>query len=135
MHAHDGADIAGQVPSAGRDGQIFARVETIGVDHKVAVVLVDMRRLASVAAVEELRQGLALNVVDGVHVEPGAVARQHDGVRLGDEVFASSILYALFRLDLGDSTIGALGGGVIPVLLSGLSFLGGVAHLLVFLSN
>src|SRR4051794_29274903 len=87
VNAHYGTDIASQVAPAGSDGEILRGVEAVSVDHEVAVVLVHIGRLAPVPAVEELWQSLALDVVDGVHVEPGAVAGQHDGVRLRNEVF------------------------------------------------
>ena len=73
MDAHDGAYVTGQVSAACGDGKVLGWVQTVGVDHKVAVVLVDVGGFASVAIVEELRQSLALNGVNGVHVEPGAV--------------------------------------------------------------
>lgn len=100
MDTHDGANIASQVSSCCSHCQILARVESVCVDHEISIVFVDMWRFAPVAIVEEFWQSLALDIVDGVHVEPGAVAGQNDRVCLRDEVFARGILYALFRLGL-----------------------------------
>lgn len=122
MHAHNRTDIAGQIAAAGGDGKVLDRVQAIGVDHKIAVVLVYRRSLAPVPVVEELWQRLPLDVVDGVHVEPGAVAGEHNGMGLGDEVFPSSILNKLLSLSLSSSV--ALG---LRALV-----LGRVAHLLIF---
>lgn len=82
VDTHDGTDISGEVTPASRDSQIFNRVQSVGVDHKVAVVLVDGRGLAAVPTVEELRHGLALDVVDRVHVKPCAIAGQNDSMCL-----------------------------------------------------
>jgi hypothetical protein len=120
VHPHDGADVAGQVATAGGDGEILDRVQPVGVDHEVAVVLVHGGGLAPVPAVEELGEGLTLDVVDRVHVEPGAVTREHNRVGLRDQVFPCGVLAELFRLGL------ASGLAVGPRLL-----LGRVAHLLV----
>ena len=86
MNTHDGADISGQVPSAGGNGQVLGGVQAVRVDHEVAVVTVDSRRLAAVAAVEELGQGLALAVVDVAHVEPCRVAGDDGRVGLRNKV-------------------------------------------------
>lgn len=75
MNTHDGTDITSQVPSAGCDCQVLNGVETICVDHKVTVVLVDSWRFASVSVVEEFSHGLAFDFVNSVHIEPSAVAR------------------------------------------------------------
>jgi hypothetical protein len=88
MDAHDCADISSQVPSTGRDGEVLGRVQAVCVDHEVAVVAVHSRRLAAVAVVEELGQGLALAVVDVSHVEPGRVARNDGRIGLGHEMGA-----------------------------------------------
>jgi len=127
VDAHDGADISSQVPPAGSDGQVLGRVEAVGVDHEVAVVAVDGGRLAAVAAVEELWQGLALAVVDVAHVEPGRIAGDDGRVCLRDEVRARSSLQVGLCGGLGVSSFGA-----VPVLL----LLGVVqaAHLLVVLA-
>lgn len=100
MHTHNGANITSQVSAAGSDSEIFDRVQTVGVDHEIAVVFIHSRGFASVAVVEELGHGLALNLVDGIHVEPGRVARENDGVSLRDEVVASRGLDGLLGLDL-----------------------------------
>ncbi len=84
VHAHNRTDIAGQVTAAGSDCKIFHRVQPVGVDHKVAIILVYRRGLAPVPVVEELWQRLPLNAVDGVHVEPSAVAGKHNRVCLGN---------------------------------------------------
>lgn len=82
VHTHDRANIASKVTSTGCDGKIFHRVEPVGINHEVTIIFIDSWSLASVAVVEELGQRLALNVVNRVHVEPGAITWQHDGVRL-----------------------------------------------------
>ena len=74
MDSHDGADISGQITSASSDCQILLGVESIRIDHEVSVVLVYSRRLASIAAVEELGQGFLFDVRNLVHIKPGAVA-------------------------------------------------------------
>ena len=86
MNAHNRTNIASKIATARSDSQVFDRVQTVGVDHEIAVVLVGRRGLASVAAVEELCQSLFLDGIDGVHVEPSGVARENDCVGLGDEL-------------------------------------------------
>ena len=127
VDAHDGADIASQVPPAGSDGEVLGGVQAVGVDHKVSVVFVHGRRFAAVAAVEELGQSLALAVVDVAHVEPGRIAGDDGRVCLRDEVRARSSLQVSLCGGLGVCSFGPL-----PVL-----FLLGVvqaAHLLVVLA-
>lgn len=92
VDAHDCAHVTSQVPATGCHSQVFDGVEAICVDHKIAVVLVNSRRLASISVVEELRHGLALDIVDGVHVEPSAVAWENDRVGLRHKMLASSRL-------------------------------------------
>lgn len=75
VNAHDSANITSQIPSASRDSQILDGVKTICVDHEITIVLVDGRCFASVSVVEEFGHGLALDFVDNIHIEPGAVAR------------------------------------------------------------
>lgn len=86
MDTHDGANVASQIPSTRGKGQVLGRVQSIGVDHKVAVVFVNGRGFASIARVEELWQGLAFDSVDFVELKPGRVRRDHDGVGLGCQV-------------------------------------------------
>jgi hypothetical protein len=100
MHAHDCTDIAGEVATAGRDGEILNRVQPVGVDHEVTVVLVHRRRLAPVPVVEELGQCFPLDVVDRVHVEPSAVAGEHDRMGLGNQMLPRGILDELLCLGL-----------------------------------
>ena len=73
MDSHNGADISCEVTPAGSDGEVFGGVETICVDHEVAVVLVDCRCFASIAAIEEFRQGLSFFFVNQAHVKPSAI--------------------------------------------------------------
>ena len=54
----------------------------VGVDHKVPVGKVHLRRLALVLPVEELRQTPLLYGVYSVVVEPGTVAGHHNVVCL-----------------------------------------------------
>ena len=74
MDPHNRANIAGQVSAAGRHGQVLDGVQSVGVDHEVAVVLVHSRRLAPIPVVEKLGECLPFDAVDGVHIKPGAVA-------------------------------------------------------------
>jgi hypothetical protein len=53
MNPHDRADIAGQIASACSDCQVLCGIETICVDHEVAVILIYCWCLAAVAVVEE----------------------------------------------------------------------------------
>jgi hypothetical protein len=108
MHAHDGTNIASQVATAGRDGEILDRVQAVGVDHEVAVVLVHRRRLAPIPVVEELGQCFPLDVVDRVHVKPGAVAGENDRMGLRDQMFPRCVLDELFCLGLA-GTVGLAG--------------------------
>jgi hypothetical protein len=78
MDAHDGADIASQIPSACRDGQVLDWIQAVGVDHEVAIVLVHGWSLTAVPAVKKFWQGFSFDVVDVAHIEPGAIAGQDD---------------------------------------------------------
>jgi hypothetical protein len=84
MYAHDCANISSKISAASSEGKILARIETVGIDHEVAIVLVNGWSLASVPVVEELWQSLALNVVDRVHIKPSAVTWEDNGVCLRD---------------------------------------------------
>ena len=101
MDTHDGTDVAGEIAATGGDGEVLGGVEAVGVNHEVAVVAVDCGRLAAVAAIEELGQGLALAEVDVAHVEPGSVAGDDGGVRLGDKVGTRRRLQLRLGLGLG----------------------------------
>jgi len=92
MDAHDGADVAGKVAATGSDGEILCWAQTIGVHHKVAVVLVYGGGFGPVTRVEELGEGTSLDGVDLVHAVPGSVAGDDDLVRLRCEVLASLVL-------------------------------------------
>lgn len=129
MHAHDGAHITSQVAAASRDGEVLNRVEAVCVNHKIAVILVYGRGLAAIPVVEEFGQGLALDVVDGVHVEPCAVARQDDGMRLGDEVLPRGIFDELLCLSFASAI-----GRASAVCFAAFSFWR-VAHLLVLAAS
>lgn len=122
MNSHDGANITRKIAAACSNREVLDGVQAISVDHEVAVVLVHGRGLASVTVVEEFTHRLALNVVDGVHVEPGAVAGQHDGVRLGDKMFSSGGLGSLLGLGVLALIAVALGSSLLQ-LLSALSHL------------
>jgi len=54
VNSHDRADITGQISSTCRDGQVLSWVESVGVDHEVAIVFVDGGCFASVSAGKEL---------------------------------------------------------------------------------
>ena len=42
MYADHRADVAGQVPPAGRRGEVLGRVEAVRVDHEVAVAQINL---------------------------------------------------------------------------------------------
>jgi len=94
MDAHDRADVASKVATTGSDGKILCRTQTIGVDHKVTVVLVYGRRLGPVTRIEELWESTSLDGVDFVHVVPGSVAGDDNFMRLSCEVLAGLVLEA-----------------------------------------
>jgi hypothetical protein len=113
MNTHDCAYVAGQVAPTGCDCEVLDRIQPVGVDHEVAVVLEYGRGLASVSIVEELGKSLAFDVVDGVHVKPGAVAGKHDRMSLGDQMFSSSILDGFFRLRIHPFSLPTVGVRVV----------------------
>lgn len=82
VHPHNRADISSQISPAGSDRQIFYRVETVCIDHKVSIIFVYSWGLASISVIEELREGFSFDAVDLVHVEPGAITREDDRVCL-----------------------------------------------------
>ncbi len=41
VHTHNSAYVACKIPSARSDGEVFGGPETIGIDHKVPIILVD----------------------------------------------------------------------------------------------
>jgi len=88
MDTHDSADITCKVATASGDSQVFDRVKTVGVDHEITVVLISGWGLAAVAAIEELRESLLLNGVDGIHVKPRSVAGKDNGMGLCDQLLA-----------------------------------------------
>lgn len=128
MDAHDGADIASKIAAASCDGEVLDRIETISVNHKISIILINSRRLATVSVVEELGERLPLNVVDLVHVEPSAITREHNGMSLGNKMFAGSVLNRLFRLAIGSRVL--FTSSIVVLALS--LILGRVAHFLVF---
>lgn len=81
MDAHDSADIASKVASACGDSEILGWIKTVRVNHKIAIVLINSLSFTPIAVVEELWYALALNIMDRIHVKPGAVAREDN--RLG----------------------------------------------------
>lgn len=105
VHPHDGAHVSREVAPAGSNCKILARVEAVGVDHEVAVVLVHVGGLAAVSVVEELRERLLLYLVDGSHIEPCTVAWKDDGVCLRYEVLPGCTFNGFFRPHFG-STFG-----------------------------
>ena len=56
MHPHDCTHIASEIPSTRSDCLVFNRIESIRVDHEVAIVLVYSGCFASVSTIEELGQ-------------------------------------------------------------------------------
>jgi hypothetical protein len=55
MNPHDSSHITSQIPPTSRNSQILSRVQPIGIDHEIPIILVDTRRLASVPIGEEFR--------------------------------------------------------------------------------
>ena len=55
MNPHYSANIAGKIAPTCRDGEIFGRVKSVGIDHEVAIVLINPWCLAPIPAVEEFR--------------------------------------------------------------------------------
>ena len=86
MDAHDGADISGKVATAGGNRKVLDGVESIGVNHEISIVLVDGGSLAAVSAIKELGQGFLLYRVDDVHIKPGGIAGENNGMCLGDQM-------------------------------------------------
>ena len=95
MHSHDRPDISRQVPPTRRHGQVFGRVESIGVDHEISIVLVDLGRLAPVLAAEEFGQGFTLKGVHGTQVEPCRIRRDDERVGLSREVRGREVVQSL----------------------------------------
>lgn len=95
MHPHDRSYISRQVSSTRRHGQIFGRVQPIGVDHEIPIILVDLRRLASVLSAEEFGQGFTFEGVHGGEVEPCRVGRDNEWVGLGGEVGGREVMKGL----------------------------------------
>lgn len=86
MDSHDTTDISGQIAPARSDCKIFVRIKAVRIDHEVAIVFIDRRRLAAIPIVEKLRHGFPLNVVDFVHVEPPRITRNDDSVPLSYQI-------------------------------------------------
>ena len=74
MNPHNRTDISSQISPASSDREVFYRIETVRVDLKVSVVFVYSWGFASISVVEDLWEGLSFDIVDLVHVKPGAVA-------------------------------------------------------------
>ena len=64
MNAHDSAHVSGQIAPTSCDSKIFRRSESVGVDHKVAIVLVNRRCLGPIPRVEELGQSSLSGLAD-----------------------------------------------------------------------
>lgn len=97
MDAHDGTDIASQIPSTRSDSKVLGGAQAIRVDHKVTVILVYSRGLAAIPRVEELGERFLFYGVDFGHVEPGRVGGDDDVVGLRGEVLARLLLEAQTR--------------------------------------
>lgn len=54
MNPHDRSYVPSQIPPTRRDGKVLSRIQPVGVDHEVPVILVDTRRLAPIAIRKEL---------------------------------------------------------------------------------
>lgn len=82
MDSHDSTNISGEISSTCCDCKVFGRIEAVRIDHEVTVVLVNGWCLASIAAIEEFREGPLLGLVDRMHVKPCTVTGQDNGVPL-----------------------------------------------------
>lgn len=82
MYTHDSADITSEISPTSRNSQIFDRVEAIGINHEVPVVLVNSWSFASIPVVEKFWECLSFDVVDLVHIKPSAVTWKDDRVCL-----------------------------------------------------
>jgi len=58
----NGADVSSQIPSAGRGREVFRWIQSVSVDHEVAIRHVHFWRLALVFAIEEFRQSSLLDL-------------------------------------------------------------------------
>jgi hypothetical protein len=70
MDPHDGSDIPSQIPPTGSHCQILPRVESVGIDHKVPVILVNTWRLAPIPIREEFGERTTFDRVDEGQCEP-----------------------------------------------------------------
>ena len=82
MYSHNSANVTGEVPPASCDCEIFGRIESIGIDHEIAIVLVDARRFAAIPTVEEFGDALHLCLMYCIHIKPGTIARNDHGKAL-----------------------------------------------------
>jgi len=58
VNASDGAHISHKISAAGSHGQVLRWIQAVGVDHEIAIFLVNSRVLGLIFLVEKLRQGL-----------------------------------------------------------------------------
>lgn len=103
MNAHYGANVTSQVATTGCHGEIFNWVETVGVDHEIAIVFVNSRCFAPIPIVEKLCHSFTFDIMDAVHVKPGAVTRQDNSMSLRDEMIPGGGFKRFFRLGFNPS--------------------------------
>ena len=82
MNSHDSTNISSQVAPARSTGDVLCRVETVCINHEVAIRQVDLWCLWFVLPIEELWQGTFLYCVDRIVVKPCRVAWDDDVMRL-----------------------------------------------------
>jgi hypothetical protein len=70
MNPHYSSHISSQIPPTSSHSQIFPRVESVGIDHKVPVILVNTWRLAPIPIREEFGERTTFDRVDEGQCEP-----------------------------------------------------------------
>lgn len=86
VYPHNSADISGEVTATSRDSEVFNRIQSVSVDHKISVILVNGGCLAAVPTIEELCQSLLLNGVHSVHIEPCGITWENNCMCLRNEM-------------------------------------------------
>lgn len=89
MNTHDRTNITRQIPTTGRDRQVFIRIQSIGIDHEVPIghvteteqnrsavcsnesLPLHFRCFRAILGIEEFAQSPFLDGIDRIVVEPG----------------------------------------------------------------
>lgn len=64
MNANDGAHVSCKVTTTSRDGEILCRIETVGIDHEISVILVYLRCFGAIFVIEEFWECLFFNFMN-----------------------------------------------------------------------